>query len=64
MKDVFGGGIFNTFNTIRVFPNTGICHLSGISGSVTGLAAHACTVCAHAQNFSYDFISPRQNVKN
>jgi len=36
----FGAEIFNIFNTISVFPITGICHLSGISGSVTGLAMH------------------------
>jgi len=45
-----GAGIFNIFNTIKVFPITGIrvCHLSGISGSVTGLAAHARAVCVFA----------------
>ena len=40
-----GEGIFSIFNTIRVFPTTGICHLSSISGSVTGLATHTCSVC-------------------
>ena len=41
-----GAGIFNIFNPIRVFPITGMCHLSGISGSVKGLATHvhACRI--------------------
>jgi hypothetical protein len=37
----WGAGIFNVFNTISVFPMTCTCHLSGISGSVTGLATNA-----------------------
>jgi hypothetical protein len=59
-----GAGIFNIFNIIRVVPITGIYHLSGIFASVTELAAHARAVCVCAHNFSYDFINPRQNVKN
>jgi len=64
MKDVFGGGNVQYIQHNQSFPQHWYMSSLRISGSVTGLAACAHTVCARTQNFSYDFISPRQNVKN